>query len=253
MVRAEILKNESIDKKQEFINRHLPEYIRSKDDFSMLYKVLKQVKSGLVENVYGLEHITQGEKLFISKHNSGEDVWRLIVALNEKIHIVGSETIHWKDQLLFGVKKGLMKQLEMLPVRTMLPEVTLKEKNELLSKVSTWEEKSHREILDRRVESLVVNKTYLKQVVAVLLSGQNVQLFVDGLWTRLEGDKRLPYPGYGLIARIYNKVANKPLNIIPIVFEDKNIHIGEAFRVTDKKSREELQYLAQANFDKIVI
>ncbi len=249
---AQLHQEKILNKKEKFIKKYLPDYIQPADKCSLIYKLIKMAKSRLVENVYGLDNLPVGEKLFISRHNEGDDVWRLMVALDEKIHLVASEAIHWQDQLLFGVKKNLMKELEMLPLRAKFPELTQEEKKEILKRAPFWERKNQEKILQYSTVDLLKNKKYLKQIVAVLLAGQNVQLFVDGLWTRLKNDPRHPFPGFGLIAKLYQKINERPLPIIPVAFAGKDVYLGKSFQVDKKSSREELSEIARFQLERVI-
>ncbi|GEM_PF-6395109 len=240
------------NKKEEFIRKYLPDYIRPADKPSLIYNLVKMVKSRLVEHVYGQENLPVGEKLFISRHNEGDDIWRLMVALDEKVHLVASETIHWQDQLLFGVKKNLMKELEMLPLRAKFPELSLEEKKEILKRAPFWEKRNQEKILRYSAVDLLKNKKYLKQIVAVLLAGQNIQLFVDGLWTRLKNDPRHPFPGYGLIAKLYQKINEQALPIIPVAFKKKDVYLGKPFYVDKQSNREELSEIARFQLERVI-
>jgi hypothetical protein len=73
-------------------------------------------------------------------------------------------------------------------------------------------------------------------LVATLLNGGNVEVFVDGLWTGLSDDKRLAYGGYGVVASLYEKIAGEKLKIIPVKSIDDGIIFGNVFTV-DKSDK----------------
>lgn len=243
----------TIDNRDRYIQKYLPEYIKPKNYRSFSYQSLKLLKSSLVENIIGVEQLPEGEKLFIAKHNTGDDIWKLLVALDEKVHIVSSDTVHWQDKLLFGAKGVAMKWLEMLPIKENFSDSVISQKDEIIKKAPFLERNAHRAMLDKhRKQSFAKNIKYFRQILAVLLDGQNVEIFVDGPWTRLEGDVRTPYAGYGIIAKMYKKHTGKELNIIPVNFNEKTVLLGRYFNLTGEEAREELQVIAEEKINELV-
>ena len=238
-------------KVEKYIERYLPDYIKDKKYQSFSYKALKKMKTNLVDNVQGLENIPKGEKLFIAEHDEGEDIWKLLVALDEKIHIVASETIHQKDKLLFGAKGIIMEWLEMLPIRETFSNVEIQNKEEIIGKAPFLERAAHRRILNRPRNQEMGNLKHLRSIVAVLLAGQSVELFVDGPWTRLGDDKRMAYAGYGMIAKMYEKLTGRKLNIIPVSFQGTTVIIGNSFELSGEESRETIKSIAKNKIDNL--
>ncbi len=238
-------------KKDQYIKKYLPEYIRSRKETSIFYDLLKQLKQGLVSDIRGLDNLPKGEKLFISRHNTGDDIWKLMVSLDEKIHIVGAENIHWKDKLLFGIKQKAMKQLEMLPIRESFSQAVIDDKQNFLTRIPLLERGAHKKILNQDKNAMIGNLKYIRGIVSTLLDGQNVQIFVDGPWTRIEDDPRYIYLGYGLIAKQYQRINKQPLPIIPVVFDKKSVIIKQPFSIGNNESKEIIQKIATEKLNSI--
>lgn len=239
---------EKTDFTKKYIGKYLPDYFREEDDFSVLYKLLKKIKSNLVEETIGRENISEGANLFIAKHNEGDDIWRLIIALNRKIHIIASETIHWEDSFSFGARKKMMQQLEMLTIRETFSNIPPERWQEVVQKAPLLEKSAHKKIATRKEVLGGGNILNIKQIIATLADNRNVEAFIDGPWSRLDDDQRISYAGYGLIAKLYKKLTKKDLNILPVIFRGKTVIIGEGFNLSGSENRENLQNIAEEKF-----
>jgi hypothetical protein len=98
----------------------------------------------------GCQREKGGGKLFVAKHTSGDDIWKVLIALDEKTHIVASGTIHWNDPWTFGARGIVMKWLEMLPIQDSIRrELYEKRMSEIIKKTNFFDRVAYKRIQKR--------------------------------------------------------------------------------------------------------
>ncbi|XLQ19960.1 MAG: lysophospholipid acyltransferase family protein [Candidatus Moraniibacteriota bacterium] len=238
-----IIKKKREEKIFSYIEKNLPDYIEIQKP-STVYKIFKLISKLALKDVYGKEQLSDNPKLFIANHRGGE-TGRLIAALEDPVHIVSAETINWDNDKI-GAFKWLMKKLGMVSVRETFSNLDDKQQEKVVKKSRVSEREAHEKVKEG-VDGLGGgNIKNIKSMVALLLSGENVAIFTEGPFSRIEEDDRRSYAGYALVAREYKRVTGETLDIVPTgirnskVIFDKSIHIDE----NGRQSKEELQDLA---------
>ena len=228
------------DKIEKYINQHTPEYLK-KEDPSTIYKFSKWVSSFFVKEIQGKDKLPEGPKLFIANHRGGES-GRLIAALDNRVNISVAETINWKRNKAF---QWVLKKLGMIPIKETFSNLSEQQIEEVLKKSPIGQKEKHKAVA-RGFNSLGGNTKNIKTMVALLLQGKDVAIFVEGPFSRLKEDERKAYAGFALVAREYKRVAGKELNIIPTGIRKSKVSFGESFHIDKKgkQSKEELQEIA---------
>lgn len=222
----------------DYVNRHVPEYLQELKP-SLIYKLAQKLGHWRLKEILGQDNLPEREKLFIANHRGGE-TGKLIGALSEPVHIAAGETVNWSRSRLFV---GLLKRLGMVKIKETFSNLSPEDKSLVIERARNSQKESHRQVAEN--DSLN-NLDNIRAMVALLLRGENVALFSEGLFSRLENDPRISYAGYGLIAKEYERVSGKKLSIIPTGIGKKKVAFGEPFSVdtTGKLNRQELQTLA---------
>ena len=224
-----------------YIEKNIPSYLQSQNP-SLVYKIFKKLSGLMVKEVIGKENLPANSKLYIANHR-GEESGKLIAALDKPVHVVSAERVNWKNGEAF---RWLSEKLGMVPVRETLSNLTDEQKEAVLEKVRFSEKKAHEEVAFGKPVMGGGNIKNIKAMVALLLRGDDVAIFAEGLLSRLKNDERKAYAGFALIAREYKRISGKDLDIIPTGIRKGKVKFGEKFNIdqTGKQSKEDLQEIA---------
>jgi len=87
-------------------------------------------------------------------------------------------------------------------------------------------------------------------MLKILLKGEDVAIFAEGPFSRLEEDDRKAYAGYALVAREYKRVTGEDLPVVPTGIRGKKVLFGESFSV-DSDGRQTTAQLEDVATEKI--
>ncbi len=230
---------EKANKIKNYIEKHIPEHLRD-NKTSLVYDLFKNVSKLALKDVIGKENLPDKQKLIISSHRGGES-GRLIAALDRPVHISAAQTINWEGKGLLFQK--ILEKLGMVPIRETFSNLNEEQKKEAIKKSPVSERNEHEIATKSKGQGNIQN---IKSMVALLLRNEDVAIFAEGAFSRLEGDERRAYAGYALIAREYKRVTGEDLDIIPAGIRNGKVSFGESFHIDEeeKMSKEQLQDIA---------
>ena len=229
-------------KRQKYTEKNLPAYLDI-EKTSLVFKAFKFFSKFSLKEVSGKESLPSGEKLFIVNHRGGES-GRLVAALDNPIHIVSAETINWSEE---GMFKWFLKKIGAIPIKETFSHLSEEQKQEVVKKAPSREKEIHAEATKNIGRGNLKN---IKTMVATLLKGEDLAIFTEGPFSRLEEDERKSYAGYALVAREYKRITGEDLNIIPTGIRNSKVSFGKSFHI-DKKNRQSKEALEDIATEKI--
>ncbi len=224
--------------KKNYTEKYLPDYLK-KETPSFVYKIFKFLSKFSLKEITGKENLPSEEKLFIANHRGGES-GRLIAALDRPVHLVSAETINWKDGSFL---KWFLQKIGAIPIKESFSHLSDNQKQEVVKRAPKSEREAHSIAIKNKGFGNLKN---IRAMVSILIKGEDLAIFTEGPFSRLEEDERKSYAGYALIAREYKKITGKDLKIIPTGIKNGKVSFGEVFFIdsTIRQSKEELENIA---------
>jgi hypothetical protein len=228
---------------QEYIQKNLPDYLKSQEEPSTVYRIAQRIGRFLASEITGQENLPSVPKMLIANFRGGETM-KMIGALDEQVHIGSSETINWSRS---RPVTWVMEKLGMVPIRDTFSNLSQKQQEIAGNRAPITQKGSHQRVLeDTKQPKLGANVNNVRAMTALLLSGEDVVMFTEGSFSRQEDDPHRSYAGYALIAREYKRVTGEDLPIVPVGIRGKKVSFGEQFVIDQegKQSRKELEDVA---------
>lgn len=226
-----------------YIEQSVPDYLRDKTGHESLAARLYGLFTSVEDMKEAREALPkEGPFLVVANHSGGESGIILSLLKEYDAHLAAGEELNFNRS---GFRKWLLKKMRMIPVRESLANLNETEKEELLERVPGEErKKAYRKIVDREKDGgASMNKDFIRSSVALLLRGDVVAMFPEGLFLYDDNKGlRKAYGGVELIASEYKRLSGKDLPIVPVSVwkneEGKKIEVGEAMTVRrdDKQS-----------------
>lgn len=215
---------------QEYVAKHLPEYLREPsvvgnayiDIAHVIFKTLERFGKFHIE---GKENIPQqGPCLLVANHTRFFDETKISIAANRPVKIVGAD-MHFNS----AIKRFFVKQLGVIEVPGTLSKLTKEEKIDLLKRAPKDAHDYYKHVIERDKKPLDRKKltTFLETIVASLANGDPVVFFPEGLWTYEGHILREAYSGIEAITRRYKKQFGEDVPIIPIGITDQGLKIDK--------------------------
>lgn len=222
-----------------YLEKNLPERFRETQFFagahqkvsSMIFRAFNTL--GLFK-IRGREHIpSTGECILVSNHTRFFDESKIFALLNRPAHILGAD-MHFG---MSPIHRWFMNKIGAIEVRSTLGNLSEEEKNALLERTPKGARAYYQKVIDRDREPMNAtamrsHRETLQSTIAVLLKGEPVILFPEGLWLYeggKEGEKmRKAYGGIEHIAREYRRLTGKELPIVPVGITKGSATAGES-------------------------
>jgi len=234
----ETTEEEKREKIEKYVEKNIPDYLK-KEKESLVFRIFKSLSKFSVKEVIGKEELPQGEKLFIVNHRGGES-GRLIAALDNPVRITSAETINWDGG---GVFKWFLKKIGAVPIKETFSNLSEEQREKVVERAPRSEKKAH----EKAVGNIGLgNLKNIKTMVALLLNGEDLAIFTEGPFSRLEDDDRKSYAGYALVAREYKRITGEDLEIVPTGIRNSKVSFGDSFHVDEegRQSKEDLENVA---------
>lgn len=217
-----------------YLQKYLPERFRGTQFFAGAHQKVSKMIFGVFETlglfkIRGREHIPQsGECVLVSNHTRFFDESKLFALLNRPAHILGAD-MHFD---MSPIHRWFMYAIGAIPVRSTLQNLSEKEKTELLKRAPGGARAYYQKVVNRDREPMNAvamrsHRETLQSTVAVLLKGEPVILFPEGLWLYEGGKMRKAYGGVEHIAREYRRLTGKDLPIVPVGITKGGATAGE--------------------------
>lgn len=218
-----------------YLEKNLPERFREQQFFAGAHQKISKMLFGAFEvlglfKIRGREHVPQtGECVIVSNHTRFFDESKLFALLNRPAHILGAD-MHF-DMSPFH--RWFMNAIGAIPVRSTLQNLSEEEKTELLHRVPSGARVYYQKVVNRDREPMNAaamrsHRETLQSTLAVLLKGEPVILFPEGLWLYEGGKMRRAYGGIEHIAREYHRLTGKDLPIVPVGITKGSATAGES-------------------------
>lgn len=225
------------ENQSDYIIKYLPDYLTNKP--SLVYKLFKLMNRFKVNEIIGKESLPTTSKLLILNHRGGETP-KLISALDKPVHIASAQTINWGRG---GLTNWFMKKMGMVPIQESFSHLNLEQQEAVVAKAPQSQRESHQQVVDGQKKIDVNNVRNIRAMVALLLNGEDVAIFSEGAFSRLDDDERRSYGGYALVAREFKRVTGEELPIVPTAIRDKKVAFGDSFFIDqgNRNSKSELE------------
>lgn len=218
--------------KTQYIERFTPKHLKNWGP-SWTYRVGRFFARFFVDEVSCEgEYLPKSPKLFLSTHTGGES-GRIVAALgDESVHIVGAQFVNHDNRPIWH--RIFFKSIGMVFIEETLSRYSLLQQKEIIKRAPEAEKVAYQRAAENKGAS---NAHKIRSIVALLIQGRNAVLYVEGLFSRLENDRRGVYGGFIPIAREYQRVTGKQLFMIPTVVQGNRVLFGEGFLVNGNCSR----------------
>ncbi|MDO8444424.1 MAG: 1-acyl-sn-glycerol-3-phosphate acyltransferase [bacterium] len=223
--------------REQFIAKYMPNHLRRFNPKSLFNRVMKSAVRRFIikESPRGVENIPAGvPKIFIVTHQKGEgEAFATLATSPEHVHFATANDVNWRGG---GIKQWFQRQLGMLPVRESMSRLSDEEKARVVAGAPEGEQEAHQGIADR---SAISNTNFFRSAVALLMRGENVGIFPEGLLTRLSAEEhqREAYPGFALIAKMYRQQTGEDVQIVPVAVSKGRVVYGEPFTIPSDVDR----------------
>lgn len=206
-----------------YLEKNLPERFREKQFFAGVHQMVSSMIFRAFETlgvfkIRGREHVPPaGECVLVSNHTRFFDESKLFALLNRPAHILGAD-MHFAAN---PIQRWFMYAIGAIEVKSTLRNLSETEKAEVLQRAPGGAKAYYTKVIarDRKPldrETLRAHRESLQTTVAVLLKGEPVILFPEGLWLYEGGKMRKAYGGIEHIAQEYRRVTGKDLPIVPV-------------------------------------
>lgn len=217
-----------------YLEKNLPERFRKQQFFASAHQKISKMLFGAFEalglfKIRGREHVPPtGECVIVSNHTRFFDESKLFALLNRPAHILGAD-MHFN---MSPFHRWFMNAIGAIPVRSTLQNLSEDEKAELLKRAPSGARAYYQKVVNRDREPMNAaamrsHRETLQSTVAVLLKGEPVILFPEGLWLYEGGKMRKAYGGIEHIAREYHRLTGKDLPIVPVGITKGSATAGE--------------------------
>jgi len=233
------------EKNKQFVKKFLP--YPEKGPISQL--AMNLWTKGVTFELVGKENIpASGPFIVICNHFGGGDSEALLKTFADfDPHLAVAKNIWWDRSL---VVKLFLKTMRMIPIEESLANLTDEEKEvALANQTGEYEKGVFRRIIDREKSGKPAsNIEFMRQALALLLRGDVLCLYPEGIWinpqgsgsaARETGGLKKGYPGVELIARLYKERTGEDLPVLPTAFHEdestkmKELRIGQPLMLKD--------------------
>lgn len=218
--------------KEGFIAKHLPDHLKKFNPRNPVRSLINAAVRQFVvkEKPRGVENIPVGPpKIFIVTHQKGEgEAFVTSATAPEPIHFATANAVNWQGG---GLKQWFQRQMGMLPIRESMSKLTDETKDSVVAGAPEGERVAHQEVADRGAGTS--NTEFFRAAVALLMKGENVGIFPEGLLTRIDPSEhqREAYPGFALIAKMYRQQTGEDVQIVPVAVSKGRAVYGEPFTI----------------------
>lgn len=228
---AETVTNSEASKVADYIARHIPEIYRHPLVMMRAHALIARGLCGFREmvgdlKISGREYIpVTGPVLIVANHTRTDDQDKLRGMTSRSVYVVGAD-LHFQGNE--GRNDWVMQRSGIIPVKASLKNLPLSERQALLERLPSKGLKAYYQaVMQRDDAGPVMNRDFVRTVVALLARGEAVSLFPEGLWLYEGNTLRRAYGGVEYIASEFKKLTGKDLPILPVGLTTHEIHVGE--------------------------
>lgn len=222
-----------------YVEEHLPAHLRNPSKVAAFYTSHNQKKLAAWEaqgkvRVEGREHVPPaGACLIVANHTRMEDEVRVMGIADRPVRVVAAD-VHFTG--LLGVKRAVVERLGFIEAHPTLGNLSTQEKEDLMNRLKPGDKPYYKAVIDRERDPkmLAKQKEFLRAVVAVLLKGEAVALFPEGLWLEEGNVMRKAYGGIELIAKEYERLTGETLPVVPVAITDDAIRVQRPTTMKEK-------------------
>lgn len=238
----------SLDRQQAYVSTHLPDYI-TPGRSSLAYKTFRLLGRLLIREIEGEENLPTGARIFIANHTGGESP-RLAGALDRPVHIAAGEIVNWSRG---PFARWIMRNMGMVPLRETLSHLSPEQRQAAIEAAPSKQRLAYNQVVTETNTIQPGNIDNIQAMVALLIAGEDVAIFAEGLFSRLEDDPRIAYAGYALVAREYMRVTGQEIPVIPTGIHGGSVRFGAPFFVdrAGRQDRVELEAIATEAIHKL--
>jgi 1-acyl-sn-glycerol-3-phosphate acyltransferase len=236
---------------KEYQEKYLPNHLRGRNGpVAKAITGLWTRMSGKLEGQGGENIPEKGPFIVIGNHFGGGDAEAILDTFKEaNLHFAVAKEMWWNSN---PVQRWLLKKFGMIPVEESLSNLSEQEKEAALERQGGNGKKVFRKIIDReKAGGTAVNVEFVRQAVALLLRGDAVGIYPEGLWLKPEGAGKLSrehkemkqgYRVIELIATQYKKITGEDLPIVPTAYtedaktKERKLIVGQKLKLSENKS-----------------
>jgi 1-acyl-sn-glycerol-3-phosphate acyltransferase len=223
----------------EYVRKNVPKHLQRTTVFEAAHQKISALVMGVL-NVFGQMKLRGAERVpqeggfvMVSNHTRFFDESKLLALIGRPAHIVAAD-MHANTSFFH---KWFMKAIGTLEVDSTLNNLTEEEKTALMVRVPKGARAYYQKVIDRDREkaSLKAGRkqmAFLQSTVALLIKGEPVILFPEGLWLYEGKMMRKAYGGIEFIAKEYKRVTGKDLPIVPVGISEGKATAGEVVAMT---------------------
>ncbi|MEK7633037.1 MAG: lysophospholipid acyltransferase family protein [Patescibacteria group bacterium] len=217
-----------------YIEKNLPERFREKQFFAgALQRVSKSIYSAFealgLFHIRGREHVPlTGGCIAVSNHTRLFDLYKILALLGRPAHTLVADMHFEADPL----RRWFLNVIGAIEVKSTLRNLSEEKKAEVLQRAPSGAKAYYAKVIERDRkpmdrETMRAHQESIQTTAAVLLKGEPVILFPEGLWLYEGGKMRKAYGGIEHIAREYRRLTGKDLPIVPVGITKGSATAGE--------------------------
>ena len=255
-VKDQLIKHEPIINEQrraeviaEYIKSNIPEHLKDPVVLGIIHQKISAVVMQMLDRIgkikfVGAERVPQtGGFVMIANHTRFFDEAKLLSLIGRPAHIVAAD-MHAEVSIFH---KWFMKAIGTLEVDSTLKNVPEDQLEDLMARVPKGAQAYYKKVInrDRETKSLKTGRElikFLKSTTALLIKGEPVILFPEGLWLYEGNVMRKAYGGAEFIAKEYKRVTGKNLPIVPVGISDGKVTVGETIALQNNETIDDVMY-----------